>query len=120
MPPAPPITLARVYGFAPAAGGSAVLLDRLWPRGIAKASLPGLRWEKDATPSTALRRWFHAAPDERFDTFCQRFRAELQAPAAQAALARIRALPAPLTLLTAARQPERSHLHVLAQLLRQG
>jgi uncharacterized protein YeaO (DUF488 family) len=99
----------------------AVLLDRLWPRGIRKEALAGVLWEKDATPSTALRQWFHADPEARFAEFQQRFAQELQAPSAQAAIGRIRAQASEhkgLLLLTAAKTPERSHLRLLQQLLR--
>ena len=67
----------RIYDYVHAPHKSAVLLDRLWPRGISKAALQGVAWEKDATPSTELRHWFHEDPEGRFDEFCQRFRQEL-------------------------------------------
>lgn len=116
--------LQRAYDFAPDGGQHAVLLDRLWPRGMRKQQLEGVIWEKDATPSTELRRWLHEAPAERFDAFAEQFMQELDgSPAAQQALQRIRALhqqhPA-LTLLTAARTPEHSHLSVLVQVLEGG
>lgn len=107
----------RIYDYVHAPHKSAVLLDRLWPRGISKAALQGVAWEKDATPSTELRHWFHEDPEGRFDEFCQRFRQELAAPAAQAALERLRALPRPLTLLTAAKDPAHSYIAVLQQAL---
>jgi uncharacterized protein YeaO (DUF488 family) len=115
--------LMRVQNFValPAPQPAAVLLDRLWPRGISKVQLAGVLWEKDATPSTALRQWFHADPDARFVEFQARFAQELQAPVAQAALARLRAYAsnhAGLQLLTAAKTPERSHLLLLQKTLR--
>ena len=117
MTATPSFPAERVYDYVHAPRKSAVLLDRLWPRGISKQALEGVAWEKEATPSTGLREWFHADPQGRFDEFCERFRQELQAPAAQAALQRLRALPRPLTLLTAARDPARSHIAVLQQVL---
>lgn len=107
----------RVYDYTHAPHAHAVLLDRLWPRGVSRQALQGVAWEKDATPSADLRRWFHADTQNRFEAFCERFRQELQQPAAQAALARLRAMPRPLTLLTAARDPARSHIAVLQQML---
>ena len=61
--------LMRVHDFValPAPRPAAVLLDRLWPRGISKENMAGVAWEKDATPSTELRMWFHADPDGRFE-----------------------------------------------------
>lgn len=52
------------------------LVDRIWPRGIAKADLPHDVWLKDAAPSTELRKWFGHDPD-KFDEFGRRYRAEL-------------------------------------------
>lgn len=126
IPNSSPYGLMRVQAFVllPQPHPPAVLLDRLWPRGISKEKLAGVLWEKDATPSTALRQWFHADPDARFAEFQVRFTQELQAPAAQAALDRIRAYALGqrvgqqgLQLLTAAKVPEHSHLVVLRQVL---
>ena len=80
-------------------------------------------WEKDATPSTELRHWLHEDHEGRFDSFSTRFTQELtDSEAAQQALQRIRSLHrehGALTLLTAARDPEHSHLSVLAKVLKQ-
>ncbi|HLS01839.1 MAG TPA: DUF488 family protein [Beutenbergiaceae bacterium] len=55
---------------------SVFLVDRLWPRGIAKADLPHDLWLKDAGPSTELRKWFGHDPD-KFDEFTSRYLTEL-------------------------------------------
>src|SRR5699024_6999920 len=52
------------------------LIDRVWPRGVAKADLPHDRWTKTAAPSTDLRKWFNHDP-HKFDEFTRRYRAEL-------------------------------------------
>lgn len=115
--------LQRAYDFDAQSGQYAVLLDRLWPRGLSKQKLEGVVWEKDATPSTELRHWLHEDHEGRFDSFSTRFTQELtDSEAAQQALQRIRALHrehGALTLLTAARDPEHSHLSVLAKVLKQ-
>lgn len=115
--------LQRAYDFDAQSGQYAVLLDRLWPRGLSKQKLEGVVWEKDATPSTELRHWLHEDHEGRFDSFSTRFTQELtDSEAAQQALQRIRALHrehGALTLLTAARDPEHSHLSVLARVLKQ-
>lgn len=115
--------LQRAYDFDAQSGQHAVLLDRLWPRGLSKQKLEGVVWEKDATPSTELRHWLHEDHEGRFDSFSTRFTQELtDSEAAQQALQRIRALHrehGALTLLTAARDPEHSHLSVLARVLKQ-
>ncbi len=118
-------SLMRVHDFValPAPHPAAVLLDRLWPRGISKEKMTGVVWEKDATPSTELRQWFHADPENRFEALQTRFAQELQAPAAQAALQRIvahaRAAGGSLLLLTASKQLNRSQLPVLQETLQQ-
>lgn len=115
--------LQRAYDFDAQSGQYAVLLDRLWPRGLSKQKLAGVVWEKDATPSTELRHWLHEDHEGRFDSFSTRFTQELtDSEAAQQALQRIRSLHrehGALTLLTAARDPEHSHLSVLAKVLKQ-
>ena len=115
--------LQRAYDFDAQSGQYAVLLDRLWPRGLSKQKLEGVVWERDATPSTELRHWLHEDHEGRFDSFSTRFTQELtDSEAAQQALQRIRSLHrehGALTLLTAARDPEHSHLSVLARVLKQ-
>ena len=73
-------TVMRVHDFDAAEHLPAVLLDRLWPRGVRKERLEGTVWEKAATPSTALRVWFHEDREGRFDEFCRRLRQELPSP----------------------------------------
>ena len=99
--------------------GTRVLVDRLWPRGLAKRDAAYDEWEKAVAPSTELRRWFGHDP-ERFAEFARRYRAELEgSPGTAEALDRLRSLAAqgPLTLLTATRDRETSHARVLADVL---
>ena len=116
-------TLMRVQDFValPQPHPAAVLLDRLWPRGISKEKMAGVVWEKDATPSTELRQWFHADPDARFAELEARFTQELQAPAAQAALQRMRAQAhaagGSLVLLTASKHLQQCQLPALQKVL---
>ncbi|MEV0416358.1 DUF488 family protein [Streptomyces sp. NPDC050448] len=113
------VRVRRVYDPPePEADGVRVLVDRLWPRGLAKAAAGVDEWPKAVTPSGELRKWFHGgggSPEE----FRARFEAELAAPDAVAELARLRALAAagPVTLLTAVRDPAASHAAILADLL---
>jgi len=53
-----------------------VLVDRLWPRGVRKESLPLDAWLKDVAPSTELRKWFGHDP-AKWDEFRRRYFAEL-------------------------------------------
>ncbi|MFE0578220.1 DUF488 domain-containing protein [Streptomyces sp. NPDC058874] len=112
----PEIRLRRVYDPPePGADGLRVLVDRLWPRGLAKAAAGVDEWPKAVTPSTQLRKWFHDGGSA--DEFRRRYEAELAEPEAVAELARLRGLAGtgPVTLLTAVRDPGSSHAAVLAE-----
>lgn len=111
--------LKRVYDFQPS-DRPAVLVDRLWPRGVAKVRLEGVMWLKSVAPSNALRQWFHQAPESRYPEFCHRYRQELSSAECQAGLQQLRQYHAEqhgLTLLTAAKTIAHCHLPVLASVL---
>ncbi len=112
------IELRRVYDHAPADGTHRVLVDRLWPRGIAKADAPFDEWAKDVAPSTELRRWFGHDP-ARFEGFAERYRAELARPPASDELQRLRrrAGDGGLVLVTATRDVAHSAAEVLLSTL---
>ena len=111
--------VARIYDVPAPDAGRRVLVDRLWPRGVRRAGAPIDAWEKEAAPSTELRRWYGHEP-ERFAAFAARYADELGAGAARAALERLRAdaRAAPLVLVTATRDLEHSGAAVLADLVR--
>jgi uncharacterized protein YeaO (DUF488 family) len=117
----PTVEVRRVYEDPTGAPGEwRVLVDRLWPRGMAKDALRIDEWAKDLSPSTALRRWYGHVP-ERFGEFSRRYRAELREPqAAEAVDALLRAAHrrATLVLLTATKDIDRSGAAVLATHLR--
>ena len=69
--------LKRVYEAPSADDGCRVLVDRLWPRGLAKEAARVDLWLKEIAPSDALRKWFAHDP-EKWDDFQQRYYAELQ------------------------------------------
>lgn len=71
------ILLKRAYDRAGSKDGRRYLIERLWPRGIKKASLPLDGWLKDVAPSTELRKWFGHDP-AKWKQFQHRYRAELQ------------------------------------------
>jgi uncharacterized protein YeaO (DUF488 family) len=70
--------IKRVYEAPESKDGARYLVDRLWPRGIKKASLVMDAWLKDVAPSSELRRWFGHDP-EKWDEFQRRYRTELDA-----------------------------------------
>ncbi|HHX89717.1 MAG TPA: DUF488 family protein [Paracoccus sp.] len=108
-----PIRLGRVYDPIGAQAGARLLADRLWPRGLSKDALELAAWVKEATPSDALRRWYHAGPEARRAEFRQRYRAELEGGAGADAACLDWCRRGPVLLLSAARDPETSHLPVL-------
>jgi uncharacterized protein YeaO (DUF488 family) len=53
------LQVKRVYDSPASKDGYRVFVDRLWPRGISKASLKADEWMKDIAPSNELRLKFH-------------------------------------------------------------
>ena len=74
--PADRIRIKRIYRAARVSDGRRILVDRLWPRGVAKDRARLFDWCKDLAPNDALRRRFHADPD-RWEDFRARYLAEL-------------------------------------------
>ena len=72
------IAAKRVYEMPDEADGQRVLVDRLWPRGVAKKDAALTLWLKEIAPSDDLRKWFGHEP-ERWAEFQKRYRAELDA-----------------------------------------
>jgi uncharacterized protein YeaO (DUF488 family) len=114
----PRFEVRRVYDDAASRGIHRVLVDRLWPRGIAKADAPIDEWAKDVAPSTALRRWYGHDPD-KFAEFAKRYRAELRQGPGREALTRLRdeATRTRVALVTATRDVEHSGASVLLGVL---
>ena len=112
------INVARVYDDPGPDDGQRILVDRLWPRGFRKGDPRVGRWIPKVAPSTELRKWYSHEP-ARFDEFAARYAAELETDEGTAALTDLRdALKAgPVTLVTAAKDLEGSHVAVLARLL---
>lgn len=109
--------LKRVYDEASDADGVRVLVDRLWPRGLAKAEAHIDQHATDVAPSTELREWYGHDP-ERFAEFARRYRAELDASGTAHALAEEYADAPLVTLLVGARDVEHSQGKVLLERLR--
>ena len=115
------VRVRRVYDHPSPEDGTRVLVDRLWPRGLAKARAGIDEWAREVAPSTELRRWYGHDP-ARFEEFRRRYRAELAEPQRQAALRHLAELArsGPLTLVTATRDVDHSQAAVLAEQLRDG
>ena len=110
------IQIKRVYETPDASDGFRVLVDRLWPRGVAKERAALDLWMKDIAPSTELRRWFGHDP-ERWTEFQTRYRAELKEHETDLAELRSRARKGTVTLLFGARDTEHNEAVVLKNVL---
>ena len=108
------LRLKRVYDAPSAEDGLRVLVDRLWPRGIAKDEARIDLWLKDISPSDALRRRVHGDPSG-WDAFVADYAAELSRPPASAAADTLREHIAKgtVTLLYAARDESRNNAAAL-------
>jgi len=98
------IVLARIYD-RPEADRYRVLVDALWPRGVRRDDAPIDEWCRAVAPSAELRRWYRHDPD-RFATFAERYRRELDAGEPATALAALldRARAQPVAIVTATRR----------------
>lgn len=119
-----------------APAGARILVDRMWPRGVAKADVDLSGRLPRVAPSPGLRTWFGHDP-ERFAGFTRRYRAELDERLADAdhgggdddgAAEQLRELldraaaataEEPLLLVYGAADRERNHAEVLAGWLRE-
>lgn len=71
------IYLERVYGGKGGGKGKRFLVDRMWPRGIKKEALKMEAWQKEAAPSTELRKWFCHDP-AKWQDFRKNYMKELE------------------------------------------
>ena len=96
--------IKRIYEPAADDDGLRVLVDRLWPRGIAKQKAHIDQWLKDVAPSHALRRRFHDKSAE-WTKFVSAYGRELKQDPARGAAAGLREQlrHGPVTLLYASR-----------------
>jgi uncharacterized protein YeaO (DUF488 family) len=111
------VLLKRAYLPAAPEDGTRVLVDRLWPRGLARTKAVVDVWMKDIAPSNELRRWFGHDP-ERWSEFRRRYKAELAAN--PEALKQLRSLvrKGRVTLLYGAKDERHNQAVVLEELLR--
>ncbi len=71
------IEVKRIYDAKHTKDGTRILVDRLWPRGIAKNDAKLDLWLKELTPSNELRKWFHTDKEGRYKEFTKKYRSEL-------------------------------------------
>src|SRR5690348_17901332 len=80
------LAVKRIYEPPAESDGARILVDRLWPRGVAKDKAHIDLWLKDIAPSSALRKRFHGKPAD-WGAFRDAYFAELEEPAARTAAA---------------------------------
>lgn len=110
------VQIKRIYEDPSPEDGLRVLVDRLWPRGVSKEDAALDRWMKEVAPSDELRRWFDHDP-EKWETFREKYAAELEERDEPLRFLRNRAEEGMLTLLYAARDTEHNHAVVLRDVL---
>lgn len=70
------IKIKRIYEPPETGDGFRVLIDRLWPRGIAKKMQKIDLWIKELAPSNELRQWFNHDP-AKWKEFQKKYKQEL-------------------------------------------
>ena len=111
------IVRKRAYDTPQSGDGHRVLVDRLWPRGVAKADAKIDEWLAEAAPSDALRKWFHADAS-RWGEFRRRYLAELKKHRDALRPLAERAKKGRVTLVYAAQDERRNNAVVFEQYLR--
>lgn len=113
------IQFERAYDSKSSTNNYRVLVDRLWPRGVKKTELEIDWWPKEITPSHELRKFFHENKEKNFEAFKQAYQKELLAQEAQKALNELKEINQAknLTLVSAVRDKECSHVAVLQEAL---
>ena len=114
------IRIKRVYEPPDERDGTRILVDRLWPRGVARDRAQIARWLKDIAPSNTLRRLFHNDP-AGWQEFKTAYYAELEQAAARPTVDELRKRLArgPVTLLFAARDETHNNAVALKEWLEQ-
>ena len=112
------IQLKRAYDEPSQSDGVRVLVDRVWPRGLARETLRIDHWAKDLAPSTALRKWF-GHDRLKWDAFQERYFPELDdaGESLQGLLSKARG--GPITLVFGAKDIHRNNAVALKQYLEQ-
>lgn len=109
------IQCKRIYLPAADDDGRRVLVDRLWPRGVAKDEQKFDTWLPDVAPSNALRKAFHQEQD--FAAFRQAYHKELNGHPEHWQQLLQWATNGKLTLLYAARDEAQNNAQVLVEFL---
>ena len=110
------IHLKRAYDKPSKDDGVRILVERLWPRGVAKEKAAIDVWLKDIAPSTELRKWYNHEP-EKWKDFQKKYRAELKEKGDVLSLLKHRMQEGAVTFVYAAKDEERNSAVVLKSYL---
>lgn len=110
----------RAYDTVEPSDGFRVLVDRLWPRGVSKERAAIDLWAKDVSPTTELRKAWHAAPPADWTVYADQYKAQLAGESADALKELVEELrPHPVvTLVYSSRNVEHDNAVVLEEVLR--
>lgn len=113
-PGRPRVATKRIYDPPASGDGTRVLIMRYWPRGIRKDKVDV--WLRELGPVIPLLRAF-LDEEITWEQYVPRYRAGLQRPEAQDALAEVRRLArrGPVTLLCGCADPRRCHRTLLQE-----
>lgn len=114
------IQLKRAYDPEESSDGCRVYIDRLWPRGLSHETFHYDLWDKDIAPSTELREWFHADPDNRWTQFVEKYKAELKSNPAFDSLRHTIEDEETVTLLYSSHDREHNNAIVVKELLEEN
>jgi uncharacterized protein YeaO (DUF488 family) len=110
------LRVKRAYEPASRGDGTRVLVDRLWPRGLAKDKARIDHWLKEIAPSTALRKWFNHDP-AKWEKFRARYCRELKRNTEAVKELRALARGGPVTLVYSARNEDHNQAVALRDYL---
>lgn len=116
------IRLKRAYEEPARSDGPRVLVDRIWPRGVAKEDADIAHWLKGLAPSTELRKWFSHDPD-KWSEFRERYLKELTSDDARDDLEALKKLVEAhnrITLVFAAKDTEHNNAVALRDFVLNG
>ncbi|MCK5482798.1 MAG: DUF488 family protein [Gemmatimonadetes bacterium] len=111
-----PLQVKRVYVSPHPEDGLRILVDRLWPRGLAQEAAALDEWVRECAPSDELRKWF-AHDRAKWSEFKRRYFAELRSKEELLATIRSMAEKGRVTLLFGASDTECNNAVALMEYL---
>lgn len=110
--------LKRAYDKESPDDGFRVYIDRLWPRGLSHENFHYDLWEKQISPSTELREWFHEDPTDRWNEFVRKYKDELRENPDFKSFKELLETKAKVTLLYSSHDETRNNAVVVEEMLK--